>query len=131
MREQIKHALRQLNAEQKRDERVVWKFPVLDGIEQRGARLEHVLEVIKAKDYLHPVHLEVSRLVGLYKANLLETLRRIGKHFNDSSRPHIQVTRDPPRWPVEHVAQHIFACMVQEVLIDATEEERLLHPRRS
>lgn len=110
-----------------RTPRVVWEFPQVDGIEHRTARLEDVVAILE-NEADHPIAREVARLMGEYKKNLAETFEKLEKTYNRGQMPQLAFTRRPARYPVEHVAQHCFAAMVQEVLIDATEEADLLHP---
>jgi hypothetical protein len=107
--------------------RVVWEIPQVDGIEHRNVRLEDVMAIVK-EDANHPVALEVARLMRAYRQNLAETFERLERTYNKGEMPQLALTRRPPRWPVEHVAQHCFAAMVQELIIDVTEEAELLHP---
>lgn len=107
--------------------RVVWEFPLLDGIEFRDARLEDVLERVK-DDPNHPVSLEVARLMRAYLDAFRRDLLRMARHYNPGEQPQVGITRRPPRCPVEHVAQHLAAVAIQDVLTDATEETPLLHP---
>ena len=107
--------------------RVIWRFPRLDGIEFRTLALEDVIAHLK-NDQHHPVSLEVARLMKAYVEAFRKDLLRLARHYNRDSRPEMGITREPPRWPVEHVAQHLAAAFIQETLIDATEETELLHP---
>jgi hypothetical protein len=115
-----RHALKQT-------ERVVWKFPRLDGIEFGNVRLEDVAAHV-ANDKHHPVSLEVGRLLKLYVEAFRRDLVAMAKHFPKDRTPQVGVTRDEPRWPIEHVAQHLAAAFIQQVLIDSSEEAALLHP---
>lgn len=108
-------------------ERVVWRFPRLDGIEFREVPLKDVVAHVE-NDSHHPVSLEVGRLMKAYVERFRTDLLRLARHYNRDGVPHMGITRDPPRWPVEHVAQHLAAAFIQEKLIDATEEAPLLHP---
>jgi hypothetical protein len=107
--------------------RVVWEMPQVDRIEHRDVPLEDVMATVK-EDKNHPISLEVVRIMGLYKKNLEETFVRLERTFPKGDVPQLAITRKPPRYPIEHVAQHLFAAMVQEVIVDVTEEAPLLHP---
>lgn len=107
--------------------RVVWEFPQLDGIEFRTVCLEDVTKHA-SNDPNHPVSIEVARLMRLYLEAFRRDLLRMARHYQPGEQPQVGITRRTPRWPVEHVAQHLAAVAIQEVLIDATEETPLLHP---
>jgi hypothetical protein len=100
---------------------------VLDGIEHRNVALRDVCERVE-HDPTHPVAIEAARLMRAYVEAFRKDLLRMARSYNRDSTPHIGLTRPPPRWPIEHVAQHLAAVFIQESIIDATEETPLLHP---
>lgn len=109
-------------------ERVTWAFPMLDKIEHRGVHLKDITHWL-ASEPNHPVSIEVGRLIGLYRADFLKCLEQHEKRYNKGCMPQVAVVREhDPRWPIEHAAMHCFACMVDEILTDTTEEVDLLHP---
>jgi hypothetical protein len=115
-------------AELAESERVTWMFPMLDKIEHRNVHLRDIVQLLE-HDKHHPVSIEVGRLVGLYRADLLKALEAHERRYNRGSMPQVSIAREhEPRWPIEHAAMHCFACAVDEIFTDVTEEVDLLHP---
>jgi hypothetical protein len=109
-------------------QRVTWTFPVIDRIEHRNVSLRDITMILE-QDKHHPVSIEVGRLVGAYRDDLLRCLELHERRYNRGSMPQVSIGREyEPRWPIEHAAMHVFACMVEEVIIDTTEENHLLNP---
>ena len=101
---------------------------MLDRIEQRGAQLKDIAHYL-AHEQDHPISREVARLIGAYRADFLKCLEAHEQRYNRGCMPQVSIAREyEPRWPIEHAAMHCFACMLDEVITDATEETHLLHP---
>jgi len=113
--------------ELKGSERVAWKFPTV-AIENGNAHLRDIVQALE-HDPNSPISIEVARIFGVYRDDLLKCLTQHERRYNKGSMPQVVIVRDrPARCAVEHAAMHVFCCAWQDVLTDATEETHLLHP---
>lgn len=111
-----------------RRERVVWELPVVAPatIEHKTWSLRDITQILET-DANHPVSQEVAKLIRIYRDALVRGLEQLERASPKGGMPQVQLGRSAPRWPIEHVAQHCFATIFYEVIVDATEEDRLIN----